>query len=583
MAHRSIQALFSPLNLRGLVLAWFAWIGVGVSGAYGDQLPVVLDGETDEWSAVTATTDAAGDGASIDLLAMRLADDDLFLFIRFDVAAELLLNDGHDLTLWIDTDNNASTGTFVAGIGADLEWRFGDRQGDVTIGGSTDPVYHNDIGLRGAPAVTATSFEVAIARSSVLAMGSTVRVVLRDEAALGDRIPLAPGGVSYTFDVDPIAPDSELPTTRELPTDLRFVSFNVKSDAPWEGAGNRIGRQIAAIAADVYCFQEIYDHSASEVESYVAGWIDPPPGSSWHSASQNDCKIISRFPITQAWALSGNLAALLDTTAEWGFPTLVVNAHLPCCGNNSGRQDEVDEILAFVRDQRSFGVLASNPGTALVFTGDLNLVGDAQQLTSLLDGDVIDEATWGSDAVLDADGSEMTDTVPRQVARRMAYTWRNDSSSFWPGRLDFFIFSDSIIAEGRSFVLYTPELSSATLATLGLQSNDSSGSDHFPLVVDLRPAGPPGSTDFRRGDCNQAGGVSLPDAVNVLAYAFSQVATDCPDACDFDDDGSVNVGDAVGLLSYLFGGASGPAAPDGCGSDTTPSGLDPCTSYTGCP
>ncbi|MCA8960919.1 MAG: endonuclease/exonuclease/phosphatase family protein [Planctomycetes bacterium] len=554
---------------------------------HSDQAAIGIDEDFADWAPITPVVDAIGDaGASgVDLLRLWLADDDDYLYVGLEVNTPLLLNDAHDVTLYLDTDANASTGLSVAGIGAELEWRFGDKSGVVRTGGSPTTIDQNDLGFRAAPTVTATRFECAISRTAApdgpLFTGSTIRVVLRDDPS-GDRIPGGLGGVSYDLGSGSVSPPAELATDRLSVDDVRVATLNVLNDSPWNGGGSQLGRLLAAVEADVYCFQEIYSHSAGETATWVGSWVTPPAGG-WNARSNNDCKVISRFPVLGNWSLSGNLAVLIDTTARLGRNLLVVNMHLPCCTNDSGRQDEIDEILAFIRDERSGGVLDTVPAPGLVLLGDLNLVGSSQQLTSLLEGDIVDTATYGPDLAPDLDGSDLADARPRQISRRMAYSWRSDSSSFWPGRLDLFVYSDAVFEKVRDFLVYTPELSTAKRTELGVQSGDSLASDHLLMTVDLREVGTPGAVLFRRGDTNEDGAIGLGDVVRLLAIVFGEMASSCPDASDTNDDGSADVGDAVYLLAYLFAGGPAPALPMSCGIDPTPDAIPDCTAYAGCP
>ncbi len=567
-------------------LLWVPFLLAFYRDVAADQLPILVDGRFDEWTTSPWVDPTGDEGSSgIDIVRVWAADDADQIFVSFELSAPILLNSGHDLTLYLDTDDVASTGLATAGIGAELEWRFGDRDGVAHVGGAAIDIHHEDIAFRAAPAVTSTRFELSIRRDATpggvsLFSGNSVRLLVRDNSG-GDQFPDASGGATIAMQTGGLPSGPELLLDRELADDIRLVTFNVLSDAPWEGGGAGIGRQLAAAAADVYCFQEIYDHTAGETEAFVASWIDAPSGSSWHSASNNDCKVVSRFPILDQWSLSGNLAVLLDTDGELAGPVLLVNAHLPCCGNDSGRQQEVDEILEFIRQQQSgAGAIAVDPDTAVVIVGDLNLVGDSQQLTSLLEGDIVDEGAFGPDVILDADGSGLTDPAPRQVAERMAYTWRSDTSSFWPGRLDYVIYSDSLLSVARNWVLYTPDMSTAALAAYGMQSDDSDASDHSLMAVDFRSNVGSPLPLFLRGDCAANQSVNLPDAVRILGVAFGEFAPACADACDTDDSGAIEITDAVYLLTYLFQAGPGPT-PSVCAIDSTPDAID--CALTTCP
>jgi hypothetical protein len=90
---------------------------------------------------------------------------------------------------------------------------------------------------------------------------------------------------------------------------------------------------------------------------------------------------------------------------------------------------------------------------------------------------------------------------------------------------------------------------------------------------------------FQRGDCNGISGLTLADAVLVLAYLFSNGGDPaCLDACDANDSGSLEMGDAIFLLSHLFvpGSGSPPAPHPAEGSDPTEDLLT-CESYAAVP
>ena len=55
-----------------------------------------------------------------------------------------------------------------------------------------------------------------------------------------------------------------------------------------------------------------------------------------------------------------------------------------------------------------------------------------------------------------------------------------------PGKLDYIIYSDSVIKPGNHFVLFTPEMSADSLAHYGLKSRDVvQASDHLPVLGDF--------------------------------------------------------------------------------------------------
>lgn len=533
------------------VVVWLALCFFGTV-VLADQASIIIDDVYSDWDAVAvAHSDPIGDvgGGQVDFARLWLADDPRFLFLRLEVGIDIDPSENNDLRLYLDTDDNAATGLSIAGIGAELEWRFGSRNGTFRVGGSTT-VFHDDIRLRSAPAVTGSQLEIAIGRdtlpdgSNPLFSGTSIRVVLIDDDG-SDQLPDGNGGIAYTLDVGSLPPDVDIPLAREAATDLRMVTYNVLNDSPWDPAlEDRFGRQLAAVAPDILSFQEIRDHDITETIDFVETWLPSGPGEAWYGAAVSDCKTVSRFPVLGSWALDNNLAVWIDTTSQIDSELLLINAHLPCCANDSGRQQEVDRIMAFIRDAKlPGGVLTLAADTPIVITGDLNLVGLRQQLTSLLTGDIVN-AGFGPDFDPDWDGTPLTNLISRQTEKRMSYTWRNDSSSFWPGHLDYQIYSDSVLDVPRSFILYTPEM--ADPAASGMQSADSTASDHLLFCADYRPVAPAPEPEL----------TTIPGDGGSLDFGSVRVGT----AMDLALTAS-NTGDTGSLLSGMFPAATGAFSP----------------------
>ncbi len=89
---------------------------------------------------------------------------------------------------------------------------------------------------------------------------------------------------------------------------------------------------------------------------------------------------------------------------------------------------------------------------------------------------------------------------------------------------------------------------------------------------------------FRRGDCNDDGGIDIADVIRGLDILFSgAAAAACDDSCDNNDDGGFDISDAVYLLATLFTGGPPPPAPNpACGIDPTADPLG-CVANTSCP
>jgi exonuclease III len=491
----------TPQNktLSALCLAALLWSASPHAAA--QALPILIEGDLSDWGSLAPIhTDPSGDhgGSSVDFGRLWAANDDDHLFLRFEVGGEMELQESNDISLYIDADNSALTGLFVDGIGAEIEWRFGSRSGSSyrangTVASSLSWI---DIEQIQGPTVTSTVFEISLIRDNIpgdspFSLGNTVALLLRNEpSGVLDRLPNVGTIVTHTFDATPVPPPTSISLARQSPDHVRVMTHNVLSDGLFNHTAE-FTRILQAIDPDVICFQEIYSHTATQVRDEVAAMLT----GTWYAVDNSDCHIVSRWPILTTRNLDGNIGALIDVSDALSDADLYVfSAHPPCCSNESGRQAEIDNIMAWVRDlQTPGGVETLIDDTPIVITGDMNLVGFAQQLTTLLTGDIVNEGTYGPDHSPDWDGTALGDPIPRHTHTRSAYTWRNDVSSYAPGRLDFIVHTDSVLTLGNHFTLWTPDMSPADLAAAGLQAGDTAtAADHLPVVADfLLPAATP--------------------------------------------------------------------------------------------
>jgi endonuclease/exonuclease/phosphatase family metal-dependent hydrolase len=93
-------------------------------------------------------------------------------------------------------------------------------------------------------------------------------------------------------------------------------------------------------------------------------------------------------------------ASLIDVPDRFGKDFLVINCHYKCCGgasNDATRQREADATIAFLLDAKSPGGVITLPqNTPFVIMGDLNFVGERQQLKTLLTGEIINTQLFGN-------------------------------------------------------------------------------------------------------------------------------------------------------------------------------------------
>ena len=464
--------------------------------AAADLVPVVLDGWFDDWGAMAPlATDPAGDGGSsgIDFGDLWAANDQDWLFLRFTTGVEVQPDEQQDIRLYLDTDMDAGTGFSFGGIGAELVWNLGRRDGTFYPGGAT-AVGHPDLGLQVGPTVSSTEFELALARAAVpangqpLFPGGTVRFVLRDGAGGGDVT--APA--TYSFSAGTLA----IPTLdlgRADPAHLRLATWNVQNDGLFAGGAAEAAqhRMLAVMDPDILVLNEVWNHSAGEVRNLVEQHLPSGPGETWFAVGIDGGNVIcSRLPILQTWEVNPGYritAALVDLGPAVSEDLLLIACHWRCCTADNDRQNEADSIIGFLRDAKTAGGAVTLPqGTPFLLAGDLNLVGWRRQLETILTGDILDEGTYGPDAAPDWDGGDFATPHSRHADQRSAYTWFADYSTFYPGLLDWILYTDSALTLHNHYVLETRTMTGATLSTWGLQPLDTTdASDHAPRVADF--------------------------------------------------------------------------------------------------
>jgi hypothetical protein len=116
----------------------------------------------------------------------------------------------------------------------------------------------------------------------------------------------------------------------------------------------------------------------------------------------------------------------------------------------------------------------------------MNFVGWRQQLDTIVTGDIVDNATYGPDSPPDWDGTDLAVPPSRHPDGRAGYTWRSDTSSSYPGLLDWIFYTDSALTLHHHYILETRTLLPATRTATGLQATDiPTASDHAPRVADF--------------------------------------------------------------------------------------------------
>ncbi len=458
--------------------------------------PITIDGQFQDWENVpVAYSDMEGDGMSADFADIKITYDMEFLFIYFSLHnGEFLMQDWNTFHLYMDTDNNSATGLEFNGIGAELDWTFGQRQGVFYFNGGNTDIWQNDITLRIGPTITSSEFEIAMARNSdIMTLNGSQemiegKIVIAEAPPNSDVVPNESGGISFTIGEDAVPLAEPISLVRRHEDDIRVLTYNTLWDGILEADRQpKFKRIIQALDPDVIALQEHTDWD--QIDDIIQSWF---PQETWHASwTYGDLVVLSRFPILNDANLISSertMCALLDTEDELGKNLLVINSHLSCCANNDGRQQQVDEFASVWRNwiTNSDGPFNLDFETPFVHVGDFNFVGYRQQVETLRIGDIVDENEYGDDFPPDWDASNIVDLFSRHTHKRMGYTWRSDGSSFNPGKLDYIFYSDATIDTGKHYILNTLALDDETLAGYGLEWDDTQeASDHLPRVFDI--------------------------------------------------------------------------------------------------
>lgn len=464
---------------------------------------ILLDESFDDWNNQNYSfKDKSGDNNSsgIDLTDVKISNDDRYLYLYFDLNKEINIQENNNLTLFIDIDNNAFTGINKYGIGADLVYFLGSRSGRIYQSSSTYTIFHNNIGLITSPTVTSERFEMSIQRTFSIGniqfkMSDAIKVILSDEGIAGDRAPDINGGYGFEFDKNKVFVPSMFSLKKEKSEYLRVLSYNVLRDNLFDPSLQQNYRRILkGLSPDIIGFCEIYDRSPEQTAALVESHLPSAGNQKWYSdGTSPDIRVVSRYPIVNRRSINGNGAFLIDL----GKSKLVfIVAHLPCCDNELQRQQEVDNIMSFVRGIK-FGIspFQTPQNTPIIIVGDMNLVGLRQQQQTFLTGNIADNSSYGPDFKPDWDGTVLEDAIPLTNNMPATFTWYSEFGTYSAGRLDYLIFSGSVVEMKNSFALWSPSLTPEQLLLSGIQKDDVPiASDHVPLIGDFLMPGFSSST-----------------------------------------------------------------------------------------
>lgn len=449
---------------------------------------ITIDGNTEDWPGGV----------------VALADKD-YVYLRFAAMGEPTSIQSAEKTtsIMLDVDADASTGWQLGGkianLGIDLELQAspakpagGTATGvsifSVDSSGFTLPLSRGDFDVAMAPTYASTWYEVRIARTpdnpgNLPVAGLLSRGNLRGVFALKDGDGKLVG-VSDPFVVALADAAPQKPLTGTLPPKkpedaIRVMSFNVEKSGPVEKP-EPFRRILDVLQPDVILFQEWDQGSPGDIAQWLAA---ADRGTAWYVAkpvgqiSQGGGVIVaSRFPVLKSFGgLKADdkpvraVGAVLDSPVG---PILATSVHLKCCGSAGSSEDirrrEEARVVNAAADKA-----ATEAGAAIrIIAGDFNLVGSRPPL------DIMRHA-------IDADGSDLTIAEVQALGAGLVETWSDEGNAFAPGRLDYMLLSDSSVVVKNAFVFNTRRMTIEALAKLGVDGEDSSASDHMPIVVDV--------------------------------------------------------------------------------------------------
>ena len=457
---------------------------------------IVVDGKFDDWSTnsqyVSRLDDASNDGGDVDIKYIEVSNDDDYLFMHFELSAEIDIVDDFEtpsrMKLFIDADNNANTGLSVNGIGADYLFDFRNRD-VIYYTSNTNYTYYSfyDMGYAHLPTVTSEEFELLMDRYyfNQPVFTNTIKLFLKEDIDDDETEVMTYTMINDMPDFQPI--DMSKPNLDHF----RLLTYNTLQDGLLENdQAIPIKRIIAAADPDIIHLNEVYDTPAFFVENEMEDILD----GDWTAHKYNGENIVaSRYPIITTYEIYyGRLgAALIDLPDDkFDKDLLAVVGHLSCCGKDDQRQDQVDALIEFLADAKTpGGILTLEEGTPMLFSGDMNFVGYDEQINTVIDGNIMNNNVYGPDTKPDWDNGNFSDFRPLQMSAPTATTWNTkfpDPGDYPSGRLDFVFYGSSALQPRKGFVINTRDLSDEDLSAYGLLQSDSYfASDHLPLVTDF--------------------------------------------------------------------------------------------------
>lgn len=518
------------VRTRTIPVAAIALLGAGISltqAARADEPRA--DGVFAEWTvSQRIATDPAGDATgAFDVRNVYANNRGTRLFLRFDTSTTLNIQSGaiSDGTLRVQIDMPGNRALTI-----DLRGKALWRDNDTALG-----VGWAEVGYTTAATYATNEFELVVDLAMFgVVVGSPITINFSSSDSLSTSAP-------YTMS-QPAVPPLRRSAARAAGTVFRIASVNTEQTGLLNSTRRpKLLRLVDAMNADVYCFQEEYSSTTSQVATHLTSTDPMEDGASWNVHKNNDCVIASRSPLLALPSPNtATAAAVIDLPAPGAADAIVVfSIHHKCCGYIGSTEDttritQMNGLITTLNSLRGGSLGATfepyRQAPAIVI-GDWNLVGSITPLSLLTD----------------PTGPNMVDAFPPHLIGEECTTWRGaptGAGSFTPGRLDFLAHSAVGLSRRGSFVLDSATLNSTELAALGLQAGDSAATDHNMLVGDFSWIAPPSCS----GDANADNVIDGADIAVVLSNWSGSGAG------DVNHDNTVDSADITTVLAN-FGGS----------------------------
>jgi endonuclease/exonuclease/phosphatase family metal-dependent hydrolase len=465
---------------------------------------ITLDGDTADWPENEVIT-----------------ADEHYIYIRFSVEdAQYSLQAAPITTaIMLDVDGDVGTGRTsdlqpLNTLGVDMEIDFSPRNHgaaghgvvvySVDRAGHRTPMSTGDVDFSCAPSYAATWYECrlsrtpdnagALPRAGMLSSGTVrglVATLDKDGKVDGYADPFqvsvgpAAGGKALAMVDMPAKPEGA----------VRVMEYNVEKSSP-TSKPELFRRVFQACKPDVILLEEWETGDAAALQAWFTAMVSSEVAWNVRKAEGNNSNgggvaIVTSYPLV---AMTGDTITLPAGAVGKNAPEhkvrfvgakvatpvaemLVGATHLKCCGSKDSPEDQTRMAEARAINAAFMSAAgAMDKGAIRVLAGDLNLVGTRPPLDILRAG-------------LDVDGSELGIAPAMVLGDKTLNTWRDPPTGYAASRLDFVLYSDANAQVVNAFVLDTSRLSDESLARMGLDRGDCNGSDHLPLIVDLKPAG----------------------------------------------------------------------------------------------